>query len=115
MLTGAVDPAQVESVLELHFLMLCAAHGLPRPLTQVRFGRWRADFWFPGARVAVEADGARYHATPAKRARDARKTAALEAHGAVVVRVGWDEMTDRPHAVAERVRAALGRSTLPSP
>jgi hypothetical protein len=66
LLADAVEPGQVESILELRFLRLCATHGLPRPLTQVRFGPWRADFWFPTRRVGVETDSARFHATAAK-------------------------------------------------
>jgi very-short-patch-repair endonuclease len=105
----AVDPAQVESVLELRFLKLCAAYGLPRPLTQVRMGPWRADFWFARERVVVETDGARFHATTAKRARDAQKRADLEARGEAVVRVTWADVDERPGAVADLVRAALSR------
>jgi hypothetical protein len=92
-LAGAVIPGQVESILELRFLRLCAAYGLPTPLTQVRIGAWRVDFWFPSARLAVETDGARYHATAAKRRRDAAKTEALEAAGARVLRVRWADVS----------------------
>jgi hypothetical protein len=35
-LVGAVDPADVRSVLELRFLRLCAAYGIPRPEVNVR-------------------------------------------------------------------------------
>ncbi len=108
LLAGAVEPGQVESILELRFLRLCADHGLPRPLTQVWFGPWRMDFWFPHARLTVETDGARYHATPGARARDAAKTAALEAGGVRVLRLGWAEITHRPAETAARVNAALG-------
>jgi hypothetical protein len=105
LLAGAVDPGQVESVLELRFLALCAAHGLPRPLTQVRIGPWRVDFRFPAVRVAVETDGARFHATAAKPARDARKDAALAAAGIAVLRATWEDIARRPAEVAARVRA----------
>lgn len=109
LLAGAVEPRGAESVLELRFLQLCTEHGLPRPLTQVRVGRWRVDFWFPRERLAVETDGLRYHATAAKRARDARKAAALATAGAGLLRLGWTEVVDRPHDGADRVRAALAR------
>jgi very-short-patch-repair endonuclease len=109
-LAGAVEPGQVESVLELRFLELCEAHGLPRPLTQVRIDRWRVDFWFPDARVAVETDGARFHASAAKRARDAEKDAALTALGVTIVRVRWANVTQRAAEVAATLRAAGVRS-----
>ncbi len=105
-LAAAVEPGQVESVLELRFLTMCAAQGLPRPLTQVRFGAWRADFWFPDARVVVETDGARFHATAAKRAQDGAKDAALTALGITVVRVRWSDVTQRPAMLAARLHAA---------
>lgn len=105
LLADGVEPGQVESVLELRFLELCAAHGLPRPLMQVRFGPYRADFWFPEARVAVETDGARFHAGTLRRARDAEKDAALAARGVMVVRTGWTEVTQRPAEVAARLRS----------
>lgn len=97
----------MESILELRVLRLCARYGLPRPLTQVRFGPWRVDFWFAPQRLAVETDGGRYHASAAKRARDARKTAALEAAGVRVLRLRWAEVVDRPAEAAEHAPAAL--------
>lgn len=106
-LVGAVDPGEVESVLELRFLAFCARHGLPRPVTQERFGIWRADFLFAQHGVVVETDGGRFHATAAKRERDRRKTAALQAAGLRVLRVTWAELHDRPADLADRVRRAL--------
>lgn len=110
LLAEAVDPGQVESILELRFLRLCSDHGLPRPLTQVRVGPWRADFFFPEQRVIVETDGGRYHATAAKRARDARKTAAFDAAGLTVHRLTYADVTFEPARTAEGLRKALRSS-----
>lgn len=107
LLVDAVDPGQVESILELRFLKLCVEQGLPRPLTQVWFGSWRADFWFREQRVVVETDGRRYHASAAKRARDARKDSDLQARGETVIHVRWVDVVDAPAAVAARIRAAF--------
>jgi hypothetical protein len=107
LLDGAVDPAQVQSRLELRFLQLCAAYGLPRPLTQVRLGRWPVDFYFPDERVAVETDGRRFHASVAKRRRDARKDRDLEALGVLLVRLVWADVADRPSHVASVMTATL--------
>jgi very-short-patch-repair endonuclease len=120
LLADAVEPGQVESVLELRFLELCAAHDLPRPRTQAQLGPWRVDFWFPSLRVAVETDGARFHATAAKRARDARRDAALEAAGVRVLRLRWADVTGDPAGAAAAVRAAtrqgsIAKRSSPSP
>jgi very-short-patch-repair endonuclease len=107
LLDGAVDPAGVQSRLELRFLQLCAAHDLPRPLTQVRLGRWPVDFYFPEERVAVETDGRRFHASAAKRRRDARKHRDVEASGVLLRRLVWADVADRPAHVAYELRATL--------
>lgn len=107
LIAEAVEPGEVESVLELRFLRLCADHGLPRPQTQSRFGPWRADFCFPAERLVIETDGDRFHAGARRRARDARKAESLEAAGARVLRLSWTQVVRRPAATAAAVRAAL--------
>jgi len=114
LLADAVDPGEIESVLELRFLAFCARWGLPRPLTQERFGLWRADFLFAEHALVVETDGGRFHATAAKRERDRRKTAGLEALGLRVLRVTWPELHERPAALARRIRDALSVASSPS-
>ena len=114
LLTDAVDPGEIESVLELRFLAFCARWGLPRPLTQVQFRSWRADFFLAEHGVVIETDGGRFHASAAKRARDRRKTAALEALGLVVLRVTWHELHERPAELAGRVRDALSVASSPA-
>ena len=63
MLVGAVDPADVRSVLELRFLRMCAAHGLPRPQVNVRIGEWMPDFYWPDWGLIVETDSVAFHST----------------------------------------------------
>jgi hypothetical protein len=107
LLDGAVDPGKVQSRLELRFLQLCATYGLPRPLTQFRLGRWPVDFYFPDERVAVETDGRRYHASAAKRRRDAHKDGEIEALGVVLQRLLWADVAGRPSHVASALEATL--------
>ena len=107
LLAGAVDPAAVQSRLELRFLKLCHEHGLPRPLTQSWLGRWPVDFLFVEERVVIETDGGRYHASAAKRRRDARKDEELTAMGFLVVRLRWSDVVDAPAATANALRATL--------
>lgn len=115
LLDDAVDPARVRSVLELRFLRLCAAHGIPRPLVNVPVGPWTPDFRWEEARVVVETDGVRFHRTAAKRRRDARKDADLRAAGYVVLRLTWADVTQRPAATASRVAAALAGDAVSGP
>jgi len=114
LLADAVDPGDIESVLELRFLAFCARWGLPRPLTQVEFGIWRADFLFAEQGLVIETDGGRFHASAAKRARDRRKTVALEALGLVVLRVTWQELHERPAELAQRLHDALSVASSPT-
>jgi predicted transcriptional regulator of viral defense system len=107
LLDGAVDPERVRSLLELRFLRLCAAHGLPRPLVNVKIGKWTPDFRWPEAEVVVETDGVRFHRTAAKRRQDARKDAALRGLGLHVIRLTWVDVTEAPERTASLVRAAL--------
>jgi len=107
LLDGAVDPARVRSILELRFLQLCADRGVPRPLVNEPLGKWTPDFLWPTAGLVVETDGLRFHRTAAKRRRDAKKDAALQALGLTVVRLTWTDVTRWPDASAERVRAVL--------
>jgi hypothetical protein len=105
-LAGAVDPAEVRSVLELRFLRMCAAHGLPRPLVNVPIGVWTPDFLWPEWRLVVETDGVAFHRTAAARSRDARKDEAMRALGLTVVRLTWADVTERPAETARGIRDA---------
>jgi very-short-patch-repair endonuclease len=107
LLDGAVDPGKVQSRLELRFLRLCSTYGLPRPETQVRLGRWPVDFYFPDARLAVETDGLRFHASAAKRRRDARKGRDIEAGGDLLIRLVWADVVEDAPAAANRIRSLL--------
>lgn len=113
LLADAVEPGAIESVFELRFLKFCRDFALTRPETQVQFGIWTVDFLFREVGVVVEADSRRWHATAARRARDARKTAYLEALGLVVVRITWRELRDDPAGVAARIRGAANRASSP--
>jgi very-short-patch-repair endonuclease len=112
LLADAVDPGEIDSLFELRFLKFCRDFTLPRPATQVEFGRWTADFLFERVGVVVETDSERWHRTAARRARDRRKTADLEALGLTVIRVTWHELQNEPAALAARLRAAFGASNL---
>jgi very-short-patch-repair endonuclease len=101
-LAGAVDPAEVRSVLELRFLRMCAVHGIPRPQVNVRLGDWTPDFLWPDRRLIVETDGYDFHRTAAARRRDARKDQAMRGLGLTVVRLTWSDVVERPAPTAVR-------------
>jgi very-short-patch-repair endonuclease len=103
-LIGSVDPADVRSVLELRFLRMCAAHGIPRPQVNVQIGIWTPDFLWPDIGLVVETDGYQFHRTAAARRRDARKDEELRALGLTVVRLRWSDVVERPAPTAERIR-----------
>ena len=105
-LAGAVDPADVRSVLELRFLRLCSSYGIPRPQVNVRIGAWTPDFLWPDRGLAVETDGFDFHRTAAARRRDAIKDEFLRSVGLDVVRLSWADVTERTAETAARVRGA---------
>ncbi len=107
LLAGAVDPAAVASVLELRFLALCDRHRLPRPLVNEPLGPWTPDFWWPEHHLVVETDGGAFHRTVAARRRDAAKDEWLRARGITVIRLTWQQVTERPDEAAARIRIAL--------
>jgi very-short-patch-repair endonuclease len=103
LLEDAVDPGDVESILELRFLGVCEAFSLGRPRTQVWFGDYRVDFFFEEHGLVVETDGRRWHATAAKRRHDKAKDAYLRSLGLTVLHERWADVVDTPAAVAHRV------------
>lgn len=106
-LQGSVDPEGVRSVLELRFLRMCAAQGIPRPVVNQKIGPWRPDFLWPAVHLVVETDGDRFHRTAAKRARDAEKDAFMRSRGLTVLRLTWADVTNIPEQTGSRVRALL--------
>jgi Protein of unknown function (DUF559) len=102
-LVGAVDPADVRSVLELRFLRMCAAHGLPRPEVNIRIDEWTPDFYWPEWKLVVETDSVAFHSTAWERERDALKDEALRARGLDVLRLMWADVVGRPAETARRI------------
>jgi hypothetical protein len=93
------------SALEDAVLELCDAHGLPRPLTNLRVAGHEVDCAWPGARLIVEADSWTHHRSRSAFERDRRRDAALVEAGWRVVRLTHD----RVHREAADTAALLGR------
>lgn len=105
--------AETESGLEVLFLEVCEAYGLPMPVPQlpVRAGgrSFRIDFAYPECRLAIEIDGVESHSTPEQRAHDARRQHLLEQAGWRVLRFTHAELSgDALHRKIRELRRLIG-------
>jgi hypothetical protein len=85
--------------------------GLPRPVANVRQGRYIPDFLWTEHGVILEADSRQWHDNLIARADDRRRQRDLEARGFLVIRTTWREVTTRPDRVIARIRTALASRT----
>jgi hypothetical protein len=111
-IAGLVPAPVLESRLEAALLRLIRASGAPPPTTQhevvVAGGRRvRFDFAWPRRRVAVEADGRRWHATSVDFERDLARHNAVTAAGWCLYRYGWADVHRRPDRTLADIAAAL--------
>ena len=83
-----------ESVLETRLWKPLARLGVPKPIRQhpVADDRYRIDFAFPHAMVAVEAQSYRWHSSRSAWERDIEKANALSGLGWMVVYVTWSDL-----------------------
>ena len=56
----------------------------------------RVDFAYPSARIAIEADGSRYHSTQVDRDNDRYRRNRLTAAGWILYHVTWGDLDRRP-------------------
>jgi very-short-patch-repair endonuclease len=86
------------------------ASGLPRPRRQYAInlpnGNLRVDLAWPEVKLAVEFDGAAYHADRGDWQRDLRRDAALAALGWLVLRFSYAAISERPATCAAQVADA---------
>jgi very-short-patch-repair endonuclease len=98
------------SHLEIIGLRALRAAGLPPPQLQYEialgYGSLHVDAAWPEVKLAVEFDGASYHANPDDWQRDLRRDAALAALGWLVLRFSYVDMTERPAFCGGQVAAA---------
>ncbi len=100
------NPSQ--SKLEDTFLRLCRRHGIPKPQAQVRGGRRRPDFVWPGARLIVEVDSWQAQGTQHAFQADRTLSNAVQLAGWTILRFTYADITRRPTRVAAQLRQALG-------
>jgi very-short-patch-repair endonuclease len=103
---------RTRSELEDRFLEFCASRGLPLPETNVELpvqgGRMEVDCLWREARLVVELDGRRAHATALAFEDDRARDRALVAAGFSPVRVTWNQLHREPDTLESEIRAALG-------
>ena len=105
-------PAALESRLETALLRLIRRSGAPPPVCQLEAvvaggRRVRFDFAWPDRRIAVEADGRRWHATSADFEKDLIRHNAVTAAGWRLYRFGWTDVHQRPDVTTAALAAAL--------
>ncbi len=82
---------------------------------RARSRRVRVDALHRAAKVAVELDGARYHAGAAALAADRTRDVELAAAGYVTVRFGWNDVVEKPRWCRRRVLTIIeGRLERPA-
>ena len=114
-ITSELAPAvAAKSELELRFLELCDAHGIPAPRVNVTLEGFMVDAYWPAAGLVVELDGDNFHRTAGDRRRDAARDRALSLAGHQVVRFGWDDVTSTAAATARTITTLYRRRTDPS-
>ena len=111
---GYVAP---ESPLERRLWRLLRASDLPRPIRQYTIRNRsrtvaRVDLAYPAEKIALEADGYRWHSGRQSWMRDLRRRNALTELGWRVVHVTHADLVERPGEVVRHVRTLLDESRL---
>ncbi|MEZ5228889.1 MAG: DUF559 domain-containing protein [Acidimicrobiales bacterium] len=72
---------------------------------------WRGvvDFAWPEAKVILEVDGRRFHATSQSADDDERRDLLAIENGWIVIRVGWRTLSNRPSDFMRRLRTIIAR------
>jgi very-short-patch-repair endonuclease len=104
-----------QSVLETRLLRVMMRAGIPKPVSQfqIRDGDELiaiVDFAFVAEKVAVEADGYRWHSGRIKWQDDLTRRNRITSLGWRVIHVTWDDLRVRPVEVIDSINLALGRS-----
>ena len=98
------------TVLERKGRQVLSNGGLPQPIPQFPIP-WathrRFDDAYPDGKIAIEWDSRAWHEQRAAMAADRRRDREAAAHGWVVLRFTWDEITKRPHEIVTAVTTLL--------
>lgn len=109
--------AFADSLLELRFLDLARAAGLPEPELQTYVNGYRVDFYWPDLGLVVETDGPTDHRTPAQQTRDRRRDHAHALGGLTALRFTEAQVRHEPghvRATLAGVARRLGTAAEPA-
>jgi predicted transcriptional regulator of viral defense system len=114
--TSSLD-ARLESRLEQELFEVLLRCEVPPPSPQFELPcvdgrRVRLDFAWPGQRVAVEADGRRWHATTADFERDRARANSITASGWALYRFGWADVRERRAGTVAAIHRAFRASAV---
>jgi Transcriptional regulator, AbiEi antitoxin/Protein of unknown function (DUF559) len=98
------------SELEIIVAELCDAHGLPRPLENCVIEGKVRDFYWPHARLVVEADSYAWHRSPSALDDDRERDVELTLAGYRSLRFTWFQATRRRRYVVAAILRALTTS-----
>jgi hypothetical protein len=108
----ALPDEKLQSMLELKLLALIQRLGVEPPEPQHELvcadgRRVRLDFAWPALRIAVEADGHRWHSTSAQLRRDLARSRSIQASGYAHHRYGWADVVETPMLTVDELRQIL--------
>jgi len=95
------------SELEEIIAELCADHGIPRPQENVAVLGQVRDFYWPRARLVVEADSYGWHRSADAMADDRQRDVELTLAGIRTLRFTWSQATRRRAYVVSALRSAF--------
>lgn len=103
-----------ESIFETRLLRLFKRAGLPLPKTQheIKVGTSvvaRVDFAYPELKLAIEADGLAYHSGRTRFQRDRTRYNQLTSLGWSIIRITWEDLTQRPADIIALIRKMIDR------
>ncbi|HEX9967941.1 MAG TPA: type IV toxin-antitoxin system AbiEi family antitoxin domain-containing protein, partial [Solirubrobacterales bacterium] len=101
--------AFADTLLELRFLDLVRAAGLPEPELQADVNGYRVDFYWPALGLVVETDGPRDHRTPSQQTRDRRRDHEHSVEGLTPLRFTEAQVRHEPEHVRRTLVAVAGR------
>ncbi len=104
-----------QSVFETRLLRVLRAAGVPVPAVQheiwTHLGPAVVDLAYVERRVAIEADGYRWHSSRRRWDHDRARRNALTMLGWTIIHVTWPQLRDRPSEVIDAIRATLATTT----
>jgi very-short-patch-repair endonuclease len=115
LIAARTDTSSVpQSVFETRLLRLLKQGALPDPIIQHEIrdrGRLIAivDFAFPESRIAIEAEGYRWHAGRLRWEHDLARRNSLTGLGWRVLHVTWSDVADRPDETMRAIGRAIAR------